>query len=438
MGGSSSSSTERSTTSYAPWIQEGQQDVAGAGFNMAEGLLYASPFARAALTADQRKAFDLARLSGRDAFETTVPQVSPSDISAGRATQVGNYAQGQTHQMAAPRDGQAQSYTANQVDGGQIQSMLSPYLQSVANSTLYNMRRERDRTASDIGARAAASGAFGGSREAVQRAQLDRNYGDQVASAMPALFDAGYNRGQSAAFQNMGARQSTDESNTGRRQQMEMANIDNAMKTSLANAQMRQQMEGMNLDNRARTALANQAAANQYGLANLDARMKSPQINSQLLDAQQRRELTAANAILQGGNQQQQFAQGNLDAPWVALAKLQGLIPQVYDSNRVTQKETETDAGIGGLLGGFGSLLGAVGRFSDEREKTDITKMGKDPKTGLDMYAYRYKGDPKSYPKVVGPMAQDIEKRMPEAVTEYGGKKVIDMGLLRNMQEKKR
>ena len=31
--------------------------------------------------------------------------------------------------------------------------------------------------------------------------------------------------------------------------------------------------------------------------------------------------------------------------------------------------------------------------------KTDITKLGKDPKTGLDMHAYRYRGDPKSYPE---------------------------------------
>ena len=43
------------------------------------------------------------------------------------------------------------------------------------------------------------------------------------------------------------------------------------------------------------------------------------------------------------------------------------------------------------------------------------------------MYAYRYKGDPKTYPKVVGPMAQDIEKKYPEAVTEVAGKKAVDM-----------
>ena len=52
--------------------------------------------------------------------------------------------------------------------------------------------------------------------------------------------------------------------------------------------------------------------------------------------------------------------------------------------------------------------------------KTDITNLGKDPKTGLKMHAFRYKGDPKTYPKVVGPMAQDVEKKFPGSTTPMG------------------
>ena len=62
---------------------------------------------------------------------------------------------------------------------------------------------------------------------------------------------------------------------------------------------------------------------------------------------------------------------------------------------------------------------------SDKRDKTDITPLGKD-ETGKMVYAYRYKGDSKSYPKVVGYMAQDIEKEDPSAVHEIGGHKVVD------------
>lgn len=87
--------------------------------------------------------------------------------------------------------------------------------------------------------------------------------------------------------------------------------------------------------------------------------------------------------------------------------------------------------GIGSILGPLASIIGTgietlpyLGIASDQRMKTDIKKLGIDPLTGLPMYAYRYKGDPKTYPKVVGPMAQDIEKRG-GAVREIGGRKVI-------------
>jgi hypothetical protein len=68
--------------------------------------------------------------------------------------------------------------------------------------------------------------------------------------------------------------------------------------------------------------------------------------------------------------------------------------------------------------------------LSDRRDKTDIKELGKDPETGLPLYAYRYKEDPKSYPKIVGIMAQDVEKKYPKAVAEVGGHKVVKIGML--------
>ena len=69
---------------------------------------------------------------------------------------------------------------------------------------------------------------------------------------------------------------------------------------------------------------------------------------------------------------------------------------------------------------------------SDRRLKKDIEKVGKDP-VGVPSYAFRYKGaDPKS-PKIVGPMAQDVQKVAPEAVGELpgsGGKLGIHMPTL--------
>jgi hypothetical protein len=78
---------------------------------------------------------------------------------------------------------------------------------------------------------------------------------------------------------------------------------------------------------------------------------------------------------------------------------------------------------LGGALGGFASL-------SDPSMKTDIQKVGKDKETGLNMYSYRYKGDPKSYPKVVGPMADEIQKKYPDKVKRIGGKLAVEGNFL--------
>lgn len=79
-----------------------------------------------------------------------------------------------------------------------------------------------------------------------------------------------------------------------------------------------------------------------------------------------------------------------------------------------------------GILGLLPMLFG----LSDRSEKTDIKKIGVEPVTGLNLYAYRYKGDPKTYPKVVGPMAQDIEKKFPTAVRKIAGKRIVDHRML--------
>jgi hypothetical protein len=79
--------------------------------------------------------------------------------------------------------------------------------------------------------------------------------------------------------------------------------------------------------------------------------------------------------------------------------------------------------------GGLGFLAGFPG-ISDRSMKTDIEKVGKDKETGLNMYSYRYKGDPKTYPKVVGPMADEIQKKYPDKVKRIGGKLAVEGNFL--------
>lgn len=79
------------------------------------------------------------------------------------------------------------------------------------------------------------------------------------------------------------------------------------------------------------------------------------------------------------------------------------------------------NAMIGGLFGLGGAGLSAL-KFSDRRLKEDVKKVGK-TKGGLNLFSFRYKGQPDTQ---IGLMAQDVEKKVPEAVAHVGGYKAVD------------
>ena len=91
-----------------------------------------------------------------------------------------------------------------------------------------------------------------------------------------------------------------------------------------------------------------------------------------------------------------------------------------------------TGAMLGSVVPGIGTAAGAIGGgligglgggLSDKREKTDIKPLGTLTNVlKIPAYEYRYKGEKK---KRKGVMAQDVQKVLPEAVTEvdYQGKR---------------
>lgn len=78
--------------------------------------------------------------------------------------------------------------------------------------------------------------------------------------------------------------------------------------------------------------------------------------------------------------------------------------------------------GLGGsALQGLGSAVGGI--FSDKRLKTDIKKVGQ-TEEGIPIKEFRYKGSKKRWRGVV---AQDVEKKRPDAVGTIFGVKYVDM-----------
>jgi hypothetical protein len=78
--------------------------------------------------------------------------------------------------------------------------------------------------------------------------------------------------------------------------------------------------------------------------------------------------------------------------------------------------------GGSGILGTLGSIGSAAMMFSDKRLKEETSEVG-ELYDGQKIYKYRYLDNPVWH---IGMMAQDVEKRFPQAVEEVAGFKAVD------------
>lgn len=136
-----------------------------------------------------------------------------------------------------------------------------------------------------------------------------------------------------------------------------------------------------------------------------------------------------------GAPQFTQTPRSNVAAPDYA-----GMVYKNYDAAmdawkfNQQQRQQSGNAAMGGLFGLGGSVIGALGKLgsagpatgllalSDRRTKKNIEEVGK-LKNGLPVYAYEYID---GGPRQIGVMAQDVEKKKPDAVHEVGGFKMVD------------
>lgn len=209
-----------------------------------------------------------------------------------------------------------------------------------------------------------------------------------------------------AAFQNA-AQQQGYEQNLGTagfaNQAQAQQYAQNAQAAQFANTGLAQQLQQQQAAFNASQAGRNQYMQEQYAARN-----------------QPINEITA----LLSGSQVQQPNFINTPGAQIPTTDIGGLINQNFaqqQGNYNTQQQAWNSL-MGGILGlGAGALRG--GMLSDRRAKDNITKMGTVLASGsggekeLPIYEFSYKQDP-SGARHLGPMAQDVEKVEPRAVSE--------------------
>jgi hypothetical protein len=323
--------------------------------------------------------------------------------------------------MATARDVADNGYAPVQAQNflsGNLQGYMNPYLDQVETGALGAIERQRAQAINQTGDQALSRGAFGGSRhgvvEAVTNAEAARMAGETSANIRSQGFNAA----------------------TG----LMTGDMERAFRADVAN-----QQAGQTQDRNALTAA---------------------QLQGQL--ATQGRTMTAQElALLETvGRQNQGQQQAGLDIAYqdfqndraypIDMLNLRtaALTQSPYGrTNTTTTPVTSQNTALGvlggastgasiasslnltGSLGGWGGTLaagvgGLLGGLSEDDEKTDVKKVGKDPETGVPLVADRYKGDPKTYPQVVGPMASDMQKAAPSQVKRLGkgGPRIVNLG----------
>jgi hypothetical protein len=287
--------------------------------------------------------------------------------------------------------------TAGQLANTNLSPYMNPFTQSVINNTLPLMQQQNALSQNQQGNAANAAGAFGGSRQGVQQGVAQAQGAMNIGQMAAGLNQANFQQAQAGATGDINRTLAAQQGN----QQAQQAKINSDILASQGLANLG---DSQTRANAANFTMLSQAGAGQQSQA-------QDQINAQMAKFQQ------ANSY-----PQQQLA---------TLLSALGMTPHDTMSTGTSNTQTQTPTNWGALaLGGLQDLSGFFKPASDEDMKTDVTKVGKDPKTGLMLHAFRYKGDPKSYPKVVGPMAQEVRKKYPGATQRQGGKLTVDPSIM--------
>jgi hypothetical protein len=336
--------------------------------------------------------YNLLSQAGNVAAQPYVPYsgelVAP--VNAQQQTGIGNINQYSEAAQPALQTSEGMAYNAAQpITQSQIQGYMSPYTQDVVNATEQQFQNQNAIQQSGVTGNAIAQGALGGNRSAVAQGIVA---GQQQAAEAPVI----------AGLENQGY------------------------------------TTGLN------TALTEQQAMGQGALS-----------LGNLATAAQNAGLTGANAQVGAGTLEQQTQQA------ADTAQQNAFYQQEFAPEAMLSWESGIDTGVGSQMGGTSTttapapsvlsqmlglgtgalgILGGTGAFgsqgylnynnpnsifgsgSDRRIKENIKRIGK-LNDGQPIYRFNYKGDPATH---IGLIAQNVEKKHPDAVREFNGIKHVN------------
>ncbi len=433
MSGSSSteqSGTQTTVNQIPQWMQDaGQQnyafaqDVANKPLQQYQGQMVAD------VSPQTQQSWDLAAgasNTGADQFNSATAGYlsalgqTPQSVSAG----------GPTQQVTNP--GNAGMIRAGQISNTNLNPYYNPYTQSVINTSLPIMQQALGLSQNQQQNAANSANAFGGSRQAIQQAVTQAQGAQDIGNMAAQLNSANFAQAQSAAQQDIANRLSASTAN----QAAQQTNLNR----NLTAQQLNQTANAADLDRALKANQGNQTAAQQkinsdilasQGLTNTgDTMNKANAANFNMLQsagaAQQAQAQSQIGAQMAKFDQAQNYPSQQLATLLSAL----GMTPHDTSTTGTSSQTSTTPTDWIGLAESGAKTLGSLWSMSDVKVKKNISSKGVDPITGIPIKSFNYKSQPIGAPKVIGPLAQDVEKAIPGSTAKIGGVMAVPKPIL--------
>jgi hypothetical protein len=229
---------------------------------------------------------------------------------------------------------------------------MNPYQQGVTQNTLEEMRRQANIARQGQAAQAVGAGAFGGTREGVQRAEFERNVQDQMQQRIMQDYAQNYAQAQQAAMQGFESQQ----------------------QRQLGQAQGFQQAAGVGGQLAGQQAqLGLQVAAQRFQQAGYDA--NTAMQLAQLQQTQQGQALQQSAALQGIGSLQGQQAMQQAQLGQAGSSLVGQLGAQQAQLGQLPSQIAQSQAGIAAQQAGlYGQLGQGIGALSAQQASTDLQK----------------------------------------------------------------
>jgi len=184
---------------------------------------------------------------------------------------------------------------------GAADAYMSPYMQSVVDIQKREAQRQSGIQGTQQQAQAVGAGAFGGSRDAIQRAERERNLSQQMGDIQAQGSQAAYQQAQQQFNQEQQARLAAQQANQQAGLTVGTQNLSARQQAEVQNAANQLQASGMSAQQAMQAALANQAAGLTVGGQNLTAQQQANvqnaanQLQASGMNAQQAMQAALAN-----------------------------------------------------------------------------------------------------------------------------------------------